>query len=131
MGQRGGSEHSTAPLLPPIPASPAHPVPAVLQQQVEVAVGAEVPVQPDDVAVAQAAVQLQLVLHLHWGEPRDPPNALPSGRWGWEARDQPRTREGGRAAGVAPLLGVSCPPRLTLSLVPGMESRARGITFAA
>lgn len=95
------------------------------------AVGAEVPVQPDDVAVAQAAVQLQLVLHLHWGEHRDPPNALPSGRWGWEARDQPRAGEGGRAAGVAPLLGVSCPPRLTLSLVPGMESRARGITFAA
>ena len=33
--------------------------------------------------------------------------------------------------GVAPIPGVFCPPTLTLSLVPGTESRARGITFAA
>lgn len=43
----------------------AHPPAAVLQQQVDMAVVSEVPMEADNVPVVQAAMQFLLPLHLH------------------------------------------------------------------
>lgn len=81
-----------------------HPPAAVLQQQVNVAAVGEVPVEADDVPVAQAAVQLLLPLHLHRHKPGSPPLQGTLWMWGPTActlgetgmGTHPATREGGR-----------------------------------
>lgn len=110
MGFGAGPKRGTN-LLGPIL---AHPAAAELQQQVEVAAGGQVAVQAQDVAVAQAALQLLLPLHLgggrdpqHRGEiplrggvrGENPPGNQAWGRRGWEGGGKRGEKEEGERRG--------------------------------
>lgn len=114
----------------------AHPPAAELQQQVDVAAVGEVPVEADDVRVAQAAVQLPLLLHLHRHPQGPPTHALGEVGMRHPPPSEPSRREralrGSPWASHPPTPGpFRVSPRLTLFPMAVTVSRARGVTLAA